>query len=314
MTARAAGLDVGGTKALCVVLDETGAVLAEGETPSPADGSPDSLEALGRLVAEVLARAGADPGAATLGVGLAGMVAGGRLVVSPHLPHLVGVDVEGALGAALGLAVRARNDADAALAAERAWGTARGARDVAMVTLGTGIGGSFVLDGRPVAGRHGFAGEIGHMVVVPEGERCVCGGRGCWERYASGEALARYARAALDEGRLDLGARAGGPTGDLARAVVAAARAGSPDAAAVLDELAHWLALGLTNLVVALDLERVVLGGGLGAEADLYVATVLEDLSARLEGAAARGPIAVVPAAYGTRAGAVGAAWLGAHP
>ncbi len=314
MTGLAVGLDVGGTKSLCVAVDPVGAVLAEAETPSPTDGSPDSLDALARLVDDVVAAAGADLAGATLGVGLAGMVAGGRLVVSPHLPHLVEVDVEGALARTLGVSVRGVNDADAALAAEWAWGAARGARDVAMVTLGTGIGGSFVLDGRAVAGRHGFAGEIGHMVVVPEGERCACGGRGCWERYASGEALARYARAALDEGRLTLEVAPGDPAGALGRAVVAAARAGASDAGAVLDELAHWLALGLANLVVALDLERVVLGGGLGAEADLYAPTVLEDLGARLEGAAARAPLTVVPAAYGIRAGAVGAARLGACP
>ena len=314
MTALAAGLDVGGTKALCVVVDATGAVLAEGEAPSPRDGSPSALEALGGLVAGVLANAGADTAGVTLGVGLAGMVADGRLVVSPHLPHLVGVDVEGTLARALGARVRGVNDADAALAAEWAWGSARGARDVAMVTLGTGIGGSFVLDGRPVAGRHGFAGEIGHMVVVPGGEPCVCGGRGCWERYVSGEALTRYARAALDEGRLDLGDLAGGPPTALGPALIASARAGAPGAAAVLDEFAHWLAVGLANLVVALDLERVVLGGGLGAEADLYVGTVLEDLGARLEGAEARGPLALGAAAYGARAGAVGAARLGGRP
>ncbi|HET8990589.1 MAG TPA: ROK family protein [Acidimicrobiales bacterium] len=314
MTTVAAGLDVGGTKTLCVVIDATGTVLAEAEAPSPTDGSREALEALGGLVAGVLANAGADPSEATLGVGLAGMVAHGRLVVSPHLPHLVGSDVEGVLEGALGVRVRGVNDADAALAAEWAWGSARGARDVAMVTLGTGIGGSFVLDGRPVAGRGGFAGEIGHMVVVPGGEACPCGGRGCWERYASGEALARYARAALDEGRLELGDGAGEPGHALGPSLVAAARAGTPGAAAVLDELAHWLALGLANLVVALDLERVVLGGGLGAEADLYAPTVLEDLGARLEGAAARGPLALGPAAYGTRAGAVGAARLGTRP
>ncbi len=313
MTALAAGLDVGGTKALCVVLDDAGAVLAEGETPSPTDGSPEAIGALAGLVGEVLAAAGADR-SATLGVGLAGMVTGGRLVVSPHLPHLVGVDVEGGLARALGTRVRALNDADAALAAEWAWGAARDARDVVMVTLGTGIGGSFVLDGRPVAGRHGFAGEIGHMVVVPEGEPCACGGRGCWERYASGEALARYARAARDAGRLELGGAPEAGEGGIGRAVVAAARAGRSDAAAVLDELAHWLALGVANLVVVLDLERVVLGGGLGAEADLFIPTLTEDLDARLEGAAARGPLAVVPAAFGTRAGAIGAARLGALP
>lgn len=189
-------------------------------------------------------------------------------------------------------------------------GGGTGVADVAMVTLGTGVGGAFVVDGRMLLGRGGFAGEIGHATLVPEGEACPCGRRGCFERYASGEALARYARIAVAAGRAPRLAALGDNLGPRGEAVVAAARAGAPDARAVLDEFVHWLALGLANVVATLDVGLVVLGGGLGAEADLFAPALEDDLARFIEGASERGPVRVVPAHFGARAGAVGAALL----
>jgi glucokinase len=307
----ALGVDIGGTKALAVVVGPDGRVLAEAVAESPRDGAAATLEALARRAGELASVAGLDPSTLPAGIGLAGMVdPAGRLVFSPHLPHLVGADVLGAFARVFRGRCVAVNDADAALVAEWRAGAAAGVADFAMVTLGTGIGGAFVVGGRRLSGRGGFAGEIGHATLVPGGEACPCGRRGCFERYASGEALARYARVAVAAGRAPRLAALGDALGPRGEAVVAAARAGAPDALAVLDEFAHWLALGLANVVATLDVGLVVLGGGLGAEADLFAPALEDDLAHVLEGATVRGPVRVVPAHFAARAGAIGAALI----
>ncbi len=133
-----------------------------------------------------------------------------------------------------------------------------------MVTLGTGIGGGAVVGGRLMLGAHGFAGEIGHMVLDPHGPPCPCGKRGCWERFASGTGLGRLAREAAQAGRLDEVVRLAGGDPEAVRGehVTAAALAGDPGALEVMDTFAWWLALGLANLANALDPSVIVLGGG----------------------------------------------------
>ncbi|HRE02931.1 MAG TPA: ROK family protein, partial [Ilumatobacteraceae bacterium] len=219
---RAAGLDVGGTKILGVVVDDTGAVIQKRRIATPQGG--DAI--IGALAS--LAR---DLGPYdTLGVGIAGLVTrGGVLRASPNLAGSLDVPVGPALVEQLGHPVEVDNDATCAGLAEWRLGAARGHDHVVAVTLGTGVGGGIVLDGRLQRGVNGFAGEFGHMVVEATGVECVCGQRGCWERYASGSALQRMA---------------GGRRGE---DVVAAVRAGDAASAAVIDEFAHWVALGLAN-------------------------------------------------------------------
>src|SRR5690606_6221738 len=130
-----------------------------------------------------------------VGVGAAGFVDERRTRVL-FAPHLSWRDepLRESLQDRLGLPVVVENDANAAAWAETRMGAGRGVRDVVVVNLGTGIGGGIVIDGALRRGRHGLAGEFGHMVVVPDGHRCECGNRGCWEQYASGNALTREAR------------------------------------------------------------------------------------------------------------------------
>ncbi len=136
----------------------------------------------------------------------------------------------------------------------RVVGVAAGHRDALLITLGTGIGGGIISGGRLVRGAHGLAGEPGHMVVVPDGEACPCGRRGCWERYASGSGLALLGRSAAVAGRApDLVARAGRADAVRGEDVVASASAGDPGGRAVMEEFGGWVALGLANLVNLLD-------------------------------------------------------------
>ena len=202
------------------------------------------------------------------------------------------------------------NDANCAALAESTSGSATGIADVLLVTLGTGIGGGLVADSRVLVGARGFAGEIGHQVVDPSGPRCPCGRRGCWERYTSGAGLVHLARRAARAGALgSLVAHTGGdPEAVRGEDVTAAARAGDPQALVVMDELAWWVALGLANLVAVLDPSTIVLGGGLVEFADLWLGPTKEAFTDMVEGGPDRPHIEIVAAAWGERAGAVGAA------
>ena len=202
------------------------------------------------------------------------------------------------------------NDATCATVAEWAFGAAVGVTDAVMVTLGTGIGGGIVAGGHVVRGASGFAGEIGHMVVDPTGPPCPCGKRGCWERFASGSGLGRLAREAAHAGRLaEVVDLAGGdPRSVRGEHVTVAAKAGDAGALDVLGELGWWLALGLSNLALALDPAVMVYGGGLVETVNLVHDKVHTAFDELLEGRAYRPEVRILPAQLGERAGAIGAA------
>ncbi|MGH9082775.1 MAG: ROK family protein, partial [Acidimicrobiales bacterium] len=260
------------------------------------------------------------PGAAgshpvRVGVGVPGMVdrRHGILRFSPNLPGAAGTDMAGLLADRLpGAAVHLDNDANCAALAELRLGAAEGAADALVVTLGTGIGGGLVTAGRLRSGAYGYAGEIGHMVVDPAGPPCPCGRRGCWERYASGGGLGRLAREAAYAGSLHGAVALAGGDPELVRGehVTRAALAGDPGALDVLDELGWWVALGLANLAAVLDPEVIVVGGGLAQVGDLLLAPARRAFAELVEGGGCRPAIDIVPATFGERAGAIGAALL----
>ena len=318
MTGLTVGVDVGGSKVLAVLADAEGAVHAEAR-----HATPPHEDAPGVVVADTVAgaiddlsrEAGRALDGLPVGVGLPGMLdRDGVLAVSPNLPSASGADMAAVLAARLGgRAVVLANDADAAAVAEHRLGAARGVDEFVLVTLGTGIGGGLVVDGRLLRGAHGYAGEIGHVVVDPSGPRCPCGRRGCWERYASGAGVARLAREAAVSGRLaSLVAEVGDPEAVRGEDVTHAAAAGDREALAVLDEVGWWLALGLANLAAILDPGLFVLGGGLVEVSTLLLPPTRRHLAGPLEGGERRGVVDVVAAELGTRAGAIGASLLAA--
>ncbi len=194
--------------------------------------------------------------------------------------------------------------------AEHRLGAAKGYRHVVMVTLGTGIGGGLVVDGRVQVGAHGFAGEIGHMVVDPAGPPCPCGRRGCWERYASGGGLGLLAREAALAGKLPgvVALSGGDPESVRGEDVTAAALSGDADARRVVEEVGWWVGFGLANLACVLDPECFVLGGGLVGAGDLLLHATRRAYAELVEGGSTRPETVIVPAVLGERAGAVGAA------
>jgi glucokinase len=181
-----------------------------------------------------------------------------------------------------------------------------------MATIGTGIGGGLVSEGRLQRGRHGFAGEIGHMVVDPQGPRCPCGQRGCWERYASGSGLGWMAREAAQAGVAGRVVQLAGGDPEAVRGehVTAAAGEGDAEAREVMARFAWWLALGLANLANVLDPEVIVLGGGMVSAGRVLLDPAREAFDRLVEGAGHRPLIPLVAARLGERAGAIGAALL----
>jgi glucokinase len=309
----AIGLDVGGTKVLGVAL-AAGApadVLAEERVATP-EGGEGLAETLVALAEAVAGRVGT---VTSIGVGLPGLVdRAGTLHLGPHLRHIRDLPLGRLLAEAAGVGVVVDNDANCAAVAEQAAGAARGAQEALVVTLGTGIGAGIITGGHLLRGANGFAGEPGHMVVEPSGPPCPCGKRGCWERFASGTGLARLARDAAHGGRLDGAVELAGGDPDDVRGehVTDAARAGDAEARAVLGELAHWVALGLANLANILDPEVIVVGGGLVEAADLLLPDVEERFAGLVMAGDRRPRLPIVAATLGERAGAIGAALLGA--
>ncbi|HET9732800.1 MAG TPA: ROK family protein [Acidimicrobiales bacterium] len=311
MTAAAAkvGVDVGGTKLLGVVLGPDG-IADEARVPTPR-GADALIEAIVSLAVSLGAGEGGQ-----LGVGIPGLVTRSGVVrFSANLPGVVDVDVAGRVAAGVGHGrVWVENDATAALWGERRYGAAREVDDALIVTLGTGIGGAILSDGRLLRGANGFAGEFGHMTVDPDGPLCPCGRRGCWERYASGSGLGRFgeeAAAEADGGRLR---QLAGGTAAAVRGehVTSAAAEGDPAALRVLDRFGWWLALGLANLVNLTDPSVILLGGGLTGAGDVLLDPVRRHLPELMQGGPLHPAVPVLPAMLGEKAGAVGAAALAA--
>ena len=301
---RAAGIDVGGTKFLGVVIDDHGEVIVELRRPTP-EGADALISGLIEFAGELASHEALSTGASaetpghdtagydTLGVGVPGLVTrDGVLRAAPNLMRAFEVRVGPLLSEALGRPVAVDNDATCAVLAEWQHGAARGFDDVVLVTLGTGIGGGLVMGGHLQRGTNGFAGEIGHIVVQPDGPFCPCGRRGCWERFASGRGLQMLA---------------GGRRGE---EVVESARAGDREMLVVIDEFAHWVALGLVNLTNILDPACIVLGGGLTAAQDLFLPPIAREFAALLYSPEHRPHPVLRFAELGERAGAIGAALL----
>jgi glucokinase len=290
MTDRSAvGVDVGGTKAVAVLIDGEATVLAREIVETPADDVPAVLEAMRTVATGV-----ADSTSVAIGVGAAGLVerGTGTMRFAPNIAWR-NVDLHEAL-APLGLPTFIDNDCTAATVGELLAGAGRGVSDFLYAGLGTGIGGGVVSGGEVQRGAHGFGGEIGHIIVEPGGPLCGCGSHGCFETVASGRAIDRI-------GRERLGLNGYG--------VVEAARGGNEDARAILTQVGERLGEGLAGLANALDPALIVIGGGAGTGAgDLLREPAQRVLDATIMGAGYRPRVPIVPATFGADAVAVGAA------
>jgi glucokinase len=312
------GIDVGGTKILGLLVDaDDDRVLLEHRLPTPSDGE-GLIAGLVAVATALVDQAGSVAHRVeAVGVGMMGLIdRAGTLRFAPNLPGVVEVPLGPRLHDELGLSIAVDNDATCALRGEHALGAARNATDAVLVAFGTGIGAGILLRGQIARGANGFAGEAGHMVVQRDGVPCPCGRRGCWERYASGTGLGRFAREAAEAGRAPgLVALAGGQPLDVrGEHVTAAAQHGDPVALELIEEFAEWAGVGIVNLTQLLDVSMVVIGGGLAESADVLLEPIRRSVARRQVAPTHRPPIAIVTAELGERAGAIGAALLARTP
>ncbi len=315
----AIGVDIGGTKVAAGLVDHRGVVTARQDADTPHRSTAPRVvenvivDAVTTLLDEHLVTS-LRP-SVPIGVGAAGFVDADRRTVrfAPHL-NWRNEPLAARLRQRLGQRVTLENDANAAAWAEYRFGAGRGEPRLVLITLGTGIGGGMVFDGRLERGRNGMAAEFGHMTLVPDGHRCECGNRGCWEQYASGPALRREAVERL---------RAGGPrTTGLAHAsggdlrlvtgamVTELADAGDSEAQDVLSQIGSALGRGLANVVAALDPGAIVIGGGVSRAGVLLLEPARQALARHVTGRGHRPLPPLRIASLGPDAGLIGAADL----
>ena len=293
----AIGIDIGGTGIKFGLVDSDGTLQETAEIPTPVDTEP------AEFAAQVAAAVRALPGSerATLaGVGCAGLVDAvhGLVRTSPNLPRWHDVPLADLMSRALGLPTVLLNDANGFGLAEARVGAGRGASPVVALTIGTGVGGALVVDGRLFTGAHGFAGEIGHVTIDRHGLLCSCGNRGCLEQYVGRRAvIAAYREIASPTGSESL----------TPQQIAAAAARGEAAAARAFATVGQALGVGLTTLTNLLDPALFVIGGGIAQAGELLLSPAREVLRAEAMVPAGDLP-AILPAALGVQAGLVGAA------
>lgn len=309
------GIDTGGTQVKYVVTDRGGAVLTTGEIPTDPTSITVSMQRLGTAVGSALGGEPEFPRLAGLGMACAGIVNSttGWLGRSPNLPGWQDRNLaEGITSVFSGIPVALVNDVNGALYGEFRMGAGRECRNLVMIALGTGVGGGVILDGKLLVGTHFGAGEIGHMVLDPEGPTCSCGGRGCLEAWAGSTGLLSLAREAAGKGAADdalnqLVARRGEllTTFDLAEL----AESGDVSAAGIFALAGRRLGQAIANIVNLLDPDRIIVGGGVAQAGDLILKPCRETVPPLVLAAEAK-KVPVVEAELGPLAAAVGSVCL----
>jgi len=306
------GIDVGGTKVLGGVVDESGKVLTTARKDTPRQGG----SALTQTIADVAKELLQQHSVASVGVSAAGFVSSDRktMLATPNIADWNGVDLDHQLVELIGLPVVIENDANSAAWGEAKFGAGKNQNHMMMLTVGTGIGGGIVVNGALYRGAFGIAAEFGHMRVVPEGHICGCGARGCFEQYASGNALLRHAREAINaspEVARNLLSRGDGTVAGLTgQAITEAARDGDPVALAAFNTTGQWLGAGIASLAVLLDPACVVIGGGVIDAGEILLKPTRESLERNMPFAGKHPYPEIIAAQLGNEAGLVGVADL----
>ncbi len=312
MAVNAIGIDVGGTKVLGGVVTGTGEILATARRDTPREGGRALTEAIANVATELIQQYSVD----SIGVSAAGFISSDRqtMLATPNISNWNGVNLVTELTEILHKKIVLENDANAAAWGEFKFGAGRGRSDLMMLTLGTGVGGGLILGSSVFRGAFGIGAELGHIRIVPEGQLCGCGIRGCLEQYASGSALLRHAREAIDASPLlarNLLERGDGTIEGLrGNHITEAARDGDPVAIAAFNTMATYLGAGIASLCAVIDPSCVVLGGGVIDAGELFLGPT-RDAALRLIPFSGKHPYPeIVAAVLGNHAGLVGVADL----
>ena len=312
MAVNAIGIDIGGTKVLGGVVTGSGEILATARRDTPREGGRALTEAIAKVATELVQQYPVD----SIGVSAAGFISSDRqtMLATPNISNWNGVNLVAELTEILNKKIVLENDANAAAWGEFKFGAGRGRSDLMMLTLGTGVGGGLILGGSVFRGAFGIGAELGHIRIVPEGQLCGCGIRGCLEQYASGSALMRHAREAIDASPLlahNLLDRGDGTIEGLRGSdITEAARDGDPVAIAAFNTMATYLGAGIASLCAVIDPSCVVLGGGVIDAGELFLGPT-RDAALRLIPFSGKHPYPeIVAAELGNHAGLVGVADL----
>ena len=303
----AIGLDIGGTKIAGAVVDERGTIVDEHVERTPAESDAEAVTA---VLISLIDRFRAKHEIVAIGVGAAGIVEwpAGTMLWAPNNAYR-DWPVREQLEKLTNLPVVVDNDANVAALAEARLGEPY--PNMVLVTVGTGIGGGLVLDGRIYRGPTGMGAELGHIILNPDGPVCGCGNHGCFEAYASGTALARMGREAAADEPDGLIARLGHQDGEVTgHTVVKAVKLGDEVAKALFTRLGRWLGVGIASLANIFEVNAVVVGGGLVETGELLLAPARLAAREYAYAPAARGVAPILPASFGADAGKIGAALL----
>lgn len=304
------GVDLGGTNLRTIKIDQTGHIYAHRKVRSEAKAGPDIL--IQQIAESIESVIGETPRheIAGAGVGVPGPAdpTTGIVYQAVALTGWIDIPLQDRLQQLTHLPIQVGNDANVAALGEWHFGAGRGYQHFVYVTVSTGIGGGVIADGRLLLGRRGMAGEVGHVIVDPNGPLCSCGDFGCWEAHASGTAFARAANAALatdTTSQLHQVAQSGPLSG---REVIAAAEQGDPLALRLVEDEGRWLGIGIRNLLHLYSPEAIAVGGGLSNALPLFLPHIQAIIRQRAMIPYRNVPVVV--AALGDNAGLIGAAAL----
>lgn len=303
------GIDLGGTSVKYALIDEEGNFLFEGKLPSYAEVSAEAvIGQLTKAIEEVTAFAAANGWCISgIGLGTPGIVdATGRIVLggAENIKGWENLPLADRLESATGLSTRLANDANLMGLGETMYGAGRGATDVLFLTVGTGIGGAVIIDGKLFTGFGGRGTELGHVPLIANGEACACGSVGCLEHYASTTALVRrFTQRSTETGRTYAGEEINGEL------IVRLYKAGDALATECLDEHCDYLGHGIAGFINIFSPQRVVIGGGLSEAGSFYI-DKLRERAQRYAIADCALNTEIMAAELGNKAGCMGAASL----
>src|SRR6266849_2618049 len=279
------GVDLGGTNLRIAAVDDGGRLLEKITLGTRvALGKDHVIDEMCSAIQQLSAKYRSAASLQGIGIGVPGIIdmKTGMLRESPNLPDWADSPVREQIEQRLGTRVILENDANAAALGEKWLGAARDVEDMAILTLGTGVGGGLGLAGRIWHGMTGMAGEFGHITVEPEGVPCPCGNRGCLEQYASATAVVRMAREAINSGRAGALERAASSDPEFsAKAVYNLAIQGDQEAKRIFGRAGRALGIGMADLVNALNLPMYVVGGGVSSAWEAFSPFIFEELRQR---------------------------------
>jgi len=306
-------IDLGGTKTITAIVSANGQILAEERCLTQADeGQSSVVNRLLSAVDHILSLKNISPSQLdSISIAAAGCIdiERGLVISSPHFPGWSNVPLRDIVRDKYRVATFLLNDASAAVLGEHRFGSGRGANNLILLTVGTGIGGGIIINGKLYGGLSGSAGEIGHMTVDAGGPKCVCGNIGCLEMLASGTAMAREAKRRLSLGESSslfqmVRGRIGAIT---AEEIGIAAKGGDTLALDIIGKAATYLGVGMVNVVNIFDPEMIIVGGGVAKLGDLLLDPARRVVKERVFSASAR-EVRILLAQLGDKAGVIGAA------